>query len=400
MISFNFGIPRLGLSRRSPYIDIPPVQTPDIETAVEKQPRTVKHLVKANHANNSIFYHNLQFCNHFPHLVASAYLFGADSRHLNDIYDHENKQLEPWADSPGEISREDWRDFLGKREYQRAFVDFFEDQLVLHSYDWKELIHAYLLDGKGPLINNMIGALGHPLIHLGYAFELSSPTLAIEALAMTSCAHNFLHKYLDDPSYTKPSILAASTPLDILGKIAQDPRFDLFSTPGSGNIAPLFEAQEAAVLEYWNAWDLSNAKEQFEKSQEAAVAMLVGTHESDSKYDFFLVHLLTTSHAVRIVLPCIPAQHQISVVKQWWLLAIAVYIAQLRPKIDLGRINGVDIKGRDWQSVDKAALTGKGALDAHYVKALRAMKEAAKTWGNERYYLSAALGFIDGFGGW
>jgi hypothetical protein len=35
-----------------------------------------------------------------------------------DIYEKESKDLEPWQDSPSEISRHDWRDYLGKREYE------------------------------------------------------------------------------------------------------------------------------------------------------------------------------------------------------------------------------------------------------------------------------------------
>jgi hypothetical protein len=34
-----------------------------------------------------------------------------------DIYEKESKDLEPWVDSPTEISREDWREYLGRREY-------------------------------------------------------------------------------------------------------------------------------------------------------------------------------------------------------------------------------------------------------------------------------------------
>lgn len=40
--------------------------------------------------------------------------------------------------------------------YQRAYVDFFEDQLVLHGYDWKRVLNKYLLEGKEPLINCLI----------------------------------------------------------------------------------------------------------------------------------------------------------------------------------------------------------------------------------------------------
>lgn len=29
------------------------------------------------------------------------------------IYDHDSKELEPWHDSPSEVSKYDWREYLG-----------------------------------------------------------------------------------------------------------------------------------------------------------------------------------------------------------------------------------------------------------------------------------------------
>ena len=40
--------------------------------------------------------------------------------------------------------------------YQRAYVDFFEDELVLNGYDWRVVLNKYLFQGKQPLINCMI----------------------------------------------------------------------------------------------------------------------------------------------------------------------------------------------------------------------------------------------------
>lgn len=40
--------------------------------------------------------------------------------------------------------------------YQRAYLDFFEDELVLNGYNWKKVLEQYLLQGKEPLINNLI----------------------------------------------------------------------------------------------------------------------------------------------------------------------------------------------------------------------------------------------------
>lgn len=245
--------------------------------------------------------------------------------------------------------------------------------------------------------------MGHPLIHLGYAFELSSRELAIEALGLATTSYNFLHKYLDDPAYSKPSGYSTSSPLDILQQVSKDKRFDgLFEEPGADNIESLFQNHEDAVLEHWNAWRISHPVTQFEDSQHAATALLVASQGcSSTKFDFFLVHLLTTSHAVRILIPFIPPSFHVALVRQWWLLTLAVYIAQLRPQINVGNITNYDLKGKDWKWAEKQAVESKRSLDAHYVKAIRAMKEAAKTWGDKNeFYLKAAVKFGETFDGW
>ncbi|KAK3394031.1 hypothetical protein B0H63DRAFT_459775 [Podospora didyma] len=384
-------------------IDIPHVEVHAIETDPNKRPRTLKHLLRANHVNHSILYHNLQFDNHMPHILCSAYLLGAHPEHLYRIYDVESKSLEPWQDSPSEIIEEDWSDFLGDKRYQRAYVDFFEDALAMKfKYRWTKVIEEYVLGGKEPLVNCLIGGLGHPLIHLGYAYEFDNREIAMEALGLAATQYNFFHKYLDDPSYTKKSSFTSTSPAELLNKLANDDRFDgLFKDAGYENIEPLFEKHDALVLEYWNAWELADPVKQFQESQEAAVALLVatvppGTHA----YNFYIVHVLTSSHAVRILLPHLPAKFHLSVVRQWWLLTLAVYIAELRPKIDPDYIPE-DLKGKTWTYVENRALDSEWAMDAHYVKAIRAMKEAARTWGDvHERYLASAVRFAGDFEGW
>lgn len=182
-----------------------------------------------------------------------------------------------------------------------------------------------------------------------------------------------------------------------------DQRFEgLFEQQGENNIELLFKRNEDAVLDHWNAWSITDPKEQFIESQKAATALLVATHRSgDTKFDFFLVHLLTTSHAVRILLPLLPARFQVALVRQWLLFTITVYVAQLRLPIKLGRIEGYHLEGKDWAFVEDRAINSKHATDAHFVKAIRAMKVAAETWGdNEKYYLKAAVKFAVEFDSW
>lgn len=189
----------------------------------------------------------------------------------------------------------------------------------------------------------------------------------MEALAIAATSYNFLHKYLDESSYSKPSSYSTTSPLEILHKIGSDTRLDgLFAHKGDSNMEVLFQNHENLVLEHWNAWKIVDPKKQFEESQEAAVALvtktvLAGTHA----YDFFLVHILTTSHAVRILLPLIPKKFHVSLVRQWWLLAIAVYICQLRPRIS----DDIEAKpSKQWNYVESKAVNGRWATDAHYVK--------------------------------
>jgi hypothetical protein len=243
--------------------------------------------------------------------------------------------------------------------------------------------------------------VGHPLIHLGYALEMSSRDVAMEALALAATCYSDLHKYLDDPSYaqTEPSYRSLS-PFEILEKVRTDKRFNgLFATPGDHNLEILFREREAALLNHWNAWKIEDPVKQFHDSQALAAALLVGT--DTEKYDFFLVHLLTTSHAVRIILPLIPEKFHIPLVRQWWLITVAIYIAQLRPEIKLDRISEYDPKGRDWTWAAHQAVKSEHSADAHYVKAIRALKEAAQTWGDsDQFYEKAAVKFADEFDGW
>ncbi|KAH7329080.1 hypothetical protein B0I35DRAFT_473717 [Stachybotrys elegans] len=384
-------------------VQIPSVEVHSIENSTDKRARCLKHLIKGNHANYSVVYHNLEYDNHNPHILSSAYLLGASEDQLRDIYDSEIQELEEWKPSPSEVVDEDWREFLGDKRYQRAFVDFFEDKLYFNfSWDWKKEMSAYLFSGDEPLFHGLIGGLGHPLIHIGYAYEMDSKEIAMEALSLACVQYNFFHKYLDDKSYTQPSPIATASPLDLLVRLSQDARFEkLPKNPSLDDLESIFKQHEPLLMEYWNGWEITNPTEQFRLSQEAAVALLIATVRPESKdYNFLLVHLLTTSHAVRVILPFIPSKHHITLLREWWLLVIAIFIVKGRPQPDADNVEN-DVNGRDWKHVQDKAINSPWSKDAHYVKAIRAMKDAASTWGDsDEQYLRAALTFTDRFDGW
>ncbi|TWU74585.1 Cell cycle checkpoint protein rad17 [Metarhizium rileyi] len=376
----------LGNDRKAQAIELPAAKVHHIETDTDRRARLLKHLLKANHVNYSVVYNQLRFDNHNVHILGSAYLLGATPNQLHDIYEAQVKELEPWTPSPAELIDNDWVDFLGDRHYQRAYVDFFEDKLAMeYAYDWKKVVEHFMFASEKPLVHGLICGLGHPLIQLGYAYEMDSKEVAMEALTLTSVQHNFLYKYSADASYTRPSLNGTSSVLDLLIKMSTDRKFNSLSKDiDYGNLESMFTNHEDLILEYWNAWDISDPLKDFESSQRASVALLVTSADPNSHdYNFFIVHLLTSSYAVRVLLSFFPAQYHVRLVRQWWLLVIAVYVLKGRPCPNLENVDR-DLQGRDWKYVEDKALKSEYSHDAHYVKEKSA-------WNNGYANASVAL---------
>jgi len=199
--------------------------------------------------------------------------------------------------------------------------------------------------------------VAHPLIHLGYAYELSSPTIAVEALAMIASSYDYRHKYLDDPKYTKSSQFTTTNLEKILIRVQNDSRL----TPHDS-----LETREDIILEYWNSWDITSISQSNMNAYRLSALLLVGC----GRYDFFFCHALTAFHAVRTLLTLMSGKWQISLIRQWWLIVLSIYISQAKPQLDNSRITDYDLKGRDWEYVTNEALNSKWCLDAHFVKGL------------------------------
>ncbi|KAJ5816696.1 hypothetical protein N7447_008929 [Penicillium robsamsonii] len=398
-------LPSFGLFSSSPTqaIDLPPVNVHETETAQDKPGRAFKHLLKLNHVENSLF-DSRNFPNQLIHLLSSSLLQGADADTLGRIYENKVSDMVKWKESPAEITTLDWRGHLGCRRFDRAFVDFFEDEMVNLSYNWKEVVAEYLFTGKEPMFDSIMASLGLPLIHLAYAFEMDSREIAMEALGLAAACYNDIYKSLEDPKHSKIEAAYESKSLfAILDLVRKDEDLDdLFPTPGSDNLDTLFVSRNAVLLNHWKAWKIENPVEQFRESQELAAALLVGTAvDSTGHYDLFFALNLATSHAVRVVLPFIPPQFQISLLRQWWLICIGIYVAQLRPEIKMDQIRNYDLNGKDWEWVAEKAVNGEFSSDVYFVATTRALKELASTWGDsDSFFLKAAVRFVTEFKGW
>ena len=226
----------------------------------------------------------------------------------------------------------------------------------------------------------------------------------MEALGLAATCYNETYSSLATMHPSHESSYESKSVFDILTRVQEDKAFDgLFPTAGSDNLESLLTSRNTAMMSHWSAWKIENPLEQFRESQQLAAALLVGTSEGESSgyYDWFFAMALVTSHAVRVMLPIIPAQYQIHLVQQWWLNTIGIYISQLRPEIDMGRIREYDPEGKDWEWVSRQAVTGAYSTDPCFVQTTRALKQQAETWGDhDRLFLKAAVRFVTEFEGW
>lgn len=241
-------------------------------------------------------------------------------------------------------------------------------------------------------------------------------TLALSAIHFDPTQNRLLAL----PSST--SIYSSSSLYDILAHIRIDKSFDsLPDHKGRENLQPLFDSYSPIVLQYYNAWQITDLQKALQDAFDLSVSLLSDTKVDGEHYDFILLHVLTACHALRVILPEIGGEHHLKLLRTWWLYTLSMYITQMRPELHDDSTSGYDLKGRDWNWVYKQALESPGAADVHYVKgmfssivplclfkfgkfpnqvflAIRGLREAS-LYGNRNptWYLKAAVKFAEEF---
>ncbi|KAH7142685.1 MGS207 protein [Dactylonectria estremocensis] len=366
--------------------------------------KTLGNLLRQNHASHAVLREpRLLFHNHVPHALGSSYLLGASSAKLEEIYasDAPNLTVIDVGVLRNAITRENWREYLGQKKYTAAYVDYFDSEVEKNGGNWNKVVEDHLYSGTKMLINGFSGGLGHPFIHLAYGYEFDCKEVVTEALSLGCTEYDQTHKYLDssppDNSTYKTTSLA-----DVLEKLHSDHRFDGYSEHlGFANIFTLLGKFESEVLEHWNALVVEDATTQLKDWLQTAATLAVSAVNAEGGLDFYLAHVLTVGHALRILLPLMPEQHRISVMKQYGLYTILVYLAQLRPSFGPDAIKSFKAEHLSWDAINKSALESKWSNDVHWPKVVRALKVVEDLRGSEDgYYKLAAVKFLAEFDGW
>ena len=362
--------------------------------------RTVLNkLLSHSFANYQLLFNGLALHNHNAHHLGSLHLLGATDEQLEKTYETMCKYLDSYEKSPEEITVSNWRKHLGNKHFCQSYRDFFHQQLTSNGSNWHKKFLEFLLDTpEQPMINGVIGGLAHPLIHIGYAFELDHELVASEALGMTAVCYNYLHEVVDrlQPP-TSPSKIA----LEIFKDIRADDQLPTFDKPDASYEA-IVKNKSTQIFSHYNQWKIN--KDDLPKSIEElfdfTVYVFGATHKSDQiLFDFFLLHLLTSMHAIRTMYPHFnnPELFQ-RVLLQFFYFAIVVYVAQLRPEINEKLIDDYPIENEktNWKYIIDRTLNTKLIDDAHAVKVVRALRDAEEVYGKKNgLYMKTAVKMIE-----
>jgi hypothetical protein len=356
-------------------------------------------LLAHSFANYSILHNELSFHNHNAHHLGSLYLLGASDNKLEKAYETMCKELDRYETSPEKITLSNWRQYLGNKHFCLSYRDFFNEQLTTNATNWQKKFNELLLDNeKQPLINGVIGGLAHPLIHIGYALELNNQIVGTEALAMTAVCYNYLHEVVDK---LEPPKSPSKSAIEIFKDIRSDTQLPVYDTPDA-DIETMIKDYGDGILSHYNQWKMNkeNVEKTIEELFDLTVYIYGSTHKSnDIEFDFFLLHLLTSMHAIRMIYPHINNPQIFEhILLQFFYFAIVIYISQLRPEIngDLIYDYKIDEKKNNWDYVIDRALNTKLIDDAHAVKVIRALRDAEKAFGNKNhFYLKTAVKTVD-----
>ena len=306
--------------------------------------------------------------------------------------------LEParaWAADQVEISEANWRQHVQTTRIAfPAYRDFFDARIA-------ELgLSATLRATLPPLLPGLAGAALHPLIHTGWGAEANSALMVAEGLAYMATAHQPL---ASDGRHAPPSPLwspDAPRPLAAalgflihargrdLARVAHDasqteayrrlrlgrfqPRLIAFNDPA----LPL-----GAALNGIGPLGLPAATEPLTDTIEEMTALLAAAL-CGSDNEFFVLHGLTSLHAVLALVPHLDADDQRQALSHWWRAAMATLVAQDFPGLSetAELLEGWQAKRKRsprhrltakqsdwWQTSVKEALA---SLDEHLPKAV------------------------------
>jgi len=311
------------------------------------------------------------FClaNHLPMVLVALHRMGASDERLEaycHIY-HEQNGLVPVPERIGEVTRDNWREFLGRREREGDYRTFFAGEIARLGATPAALI--YLPE----LMPGMAASATHALMRMAYATMTGSDEETGVALAYWAATYLSLgasggaSPSTDDPA----EVLAFMSGPTAFRHI--EPERDLLWH---------FMRAVAAKPEFAPVVDmLAIGQDTHDRVARCSLALYAAT------LDFCALHAVTGTHWLRLMAPRTP--EATTPLRYFWQA-----IASLAPKIGFPTFPGADeLEARrraplpDWPEIYREAVARD---DEHDLSLSFSAGEEFKHYGDRLYQYAAA----------
>ncbi len=308
-------------------------------------------------------------------LVALQRLGGSESR-LREFFDfyRRKKGLMPVAMSPAAVAGAEWRAHLGDRAYEAAYREFFAAETDRLGFEGVQRVYL------PQLLVGLPASAFHAMIRLAFANLIADRNEVVAALAYWAVSFLDLGPLPAAPGFTAEPAVA-------LERIRSDPALRIEHKGSSLWRRMLVMSRESAFAPV-PGW-LDVGPDTLARFARAGLALFAVSNE------FTALHMVTATHALRVLLPLI-ADPTFALRKLWQAVAAVYGRAGFAPVPAADRLEPLRrIPTPDWPAIFAAAVD---AEDEHDAKFVFSAVEEHKIYGDPLYRYAAALrvGLVDG----
>lgn len=328
---------------------------------------TLKRLLAAGETDDAEYHGGLS--NHLPMTLIALEKLGASSSRLEAYFDAYQTKLEPLQQAQAQPTRATWKTALGGHRHYAAFAAFFTAELSRNGK--AETLRTYLPE----LFEGVAAGAFHALIRLGYALDANHDAETARALAYFASRYQPLGATSQPSGKTRHLQSRSSHPQALYRQLSQHPEFgNRHFTHGF-----IFENMEEVALlpEFGGVIDWINIDSQtLNRLAAAHLAIYLQT------CSFVALHLVTSAHALRLVLPYLPKPD--AALRFYWQASAAAYIAIGAPAISPAALSE---EAPTWESLIVEAVQSP---DDHLIKFTYTCREEATAYQTSLYRLAAA----------
>jgi len=314
-----------------------------------------------------------------PNLISRC-LLGATKGELEEHLESyiQAEPLEPWIASQSFVTPDNWKSFLGQKQYYADYVEMFDKEI--RNFGISGSIRRYF-----PLLcDGISGANLHPLIHLGFGLAIKSKQVVSEGLAYLCYAYQFIATIQPSEGINfqeRSSIL-------LFQQIERNP---LFENVFDSNAIPFKERfrvvlNECGVnlIEYANQWDMQPIDHQISNAAIVLAHNLVRMLNVSGSIDYYIIHLVIGICALKYILPELNDGERVTVLRNFFLVTLVYYVCQNRPVLS----SAPHYSQAKW---DWIIANGRSQLvDDHISMLIWACKQYEFQWGPDPLFRSTA----------